>query len=1415
MIHPLIKCIRHSAILGLLWLVILSPFYCSFPAFAVDTFTIWNAGFSKIDVTPSLPVRLSGYASRERPNEGIETPLYVRAIAIKHRNDGDTHLLISVDTIGLPGEFTRTLADLIRNELKLRRSQIVFSSTHTHCAPHLEQGLTNIFATPLNTVELQNAEAYREQLQAAIIQSARLAVANMAPATLEQGQGSVGFAANRRKLQNGRWVGFGVQADAPIDHSVPVLCIRDVQRRIQGVIFNYACHCTTLGGDYFRVHADWAGIATKHLEESNLGAVAICTIGCGADSNPLPCGEAIHAEQHGKSLAEEVQRVLHSNTKTISEPLFSNFDYAGLAFDLPSREELKARLSDPSIHIQRNAQHLLDVYQEHGRLPATYPVPIQTWKFGKQLSMVFLGGEVVVDYALRLKHELNDSNLWVSAYCNDVMGYVCSQRMRQEMGYEYKESGIYYNLPGPWANGTEDLFVRRIHEVLKSDAPESPLEPSDALKSIAVEEGYAVQLVAAEPLVEDPINIAFGPDGKLWVVEMGDYPNGGPDGKSLGKIKYLVDQDQDGNFDKAYVFVDEIAFPTGVQPWRDGVLISAAPNIIYAEDQDSDGKADKLTPLYTGFDLANPQHRINGFSYALDNSYHLASGDNLHEIKSLKTNEVVNVSGCDLQIEPSSGSLAVVSGRSQYVRSQNDWGEWFGSDNSRPMFHYPIDEHYLRRTSKLNVRSNMQQLFDPPSAPPVFPRSKTLERFNDLFASNRFTSACSAIVFRSNKLGDDRNGHVFVCEPVHNLVHEAMLVRDGASYKAERIASQKEAEFLASTDPWFRPVRVVEGSDGMLWVVDMYRQVIEHPEWIPLSWQEQLDLRAGADRGRIYRVVPKAEVDVDKPASLPNVSSKTTTELVSLLDHRVSAVRELAQQALLDRDDKAQVADELRKLVIEGSSQGKIHALWCLHTVDLLVVDDLMNSLKSSEPGVFKNALKIAEQLTFDSSQLDRLCNLALACNDPMVDLQLALSIGSFEAKDKESWTILGNSLIQLLHRDRIDPWLQDAILSSATRYTDPLLAACLDNPNGPNHNVSNRKSAMLDSLLKLGDRDKTGQAESLAVALRHAGDDVSRAMQLAVFCLNANLVDGDSDIQKSLHTELQRVYKMAVQRVTEQAVAPEQMLPSIQLLGRGFGSNDADKEILLSLLSPQVPIESQHAAIRQLIEFYDATAVDALLAKWPNLTEGVRQNLIDQIVRQSSRVNKLLDQIENGAIQANELNPATIQQLLQMGNQTMRVRTSRLLAIDENLDRRALIQTYATSLSTTPSREEGEKHFQRVCAACHVANSEGRSAGPNLKNLTDRSTQALLTSILDPNRAVDPQYRSYIVLLENGETITGAIAQESGNSIIMAQPNGKFATINRSEIEEIKNTNVSLMPEGIQRELDFQAMSDLLEYLK
>ncbi|MCH7727864.1 MAG: dehydrogenase, partial [Planctomycetes bacterium] len=537
---------------------------------------------------------------------------------------------------------------------------------------------------------------------------------------------------------------------------------------------------------------------------------------------------------------------------------------------------------------------------------------------------------------------------------------------------------------------------------LAEERPPAPKSAADALKTIKAP-GMTIELVAAEPLVVDPVAFDWGPDGRLWVVEMRDYPNGlgwkaagDPRGVPGGRVKVLEDVDGDGRYDKATLFLDDIPFPTGIKVWRNGILVTAAPTIFYAEDIDNDGTADKQVILYQGFGEGNQQHRVNGLRWGLDNWLYVGNGDSGGKIKSLKTGKVVNVNGRDLRIRPDENQIETQSGQTQFGRCRDDWGNWFGGNNSNPMWHYVLKDHYLRRNPHIASPNVKKQVSVQPGAAPVYPASRTLARFNDLSRANRFTSACSPIIYRDELISlpeGRRRMQSFVCEPVHNLVHREIVTPQGVTFTSRRLESEKESEFLASTDNWFRPVMIRTGPDGALWIADMYRYVIEHPKWIPKDWQRRLDIRAGDNMGRIYRVYPNDT----KPRKTPKLNQLDTNELVKALDSPNGWQRDMAQQMLIWRGDRSAVARLEALAAGADRPTARLHALCTLDGLKAIRPQVLIRSLKDNHAGVRRHAIRLSESLVNDSGELGDAIVGRFDDTDALVQMQLAYSLGSWK----------------------------------------------------------------------------------------------------------------------------------------------------------------------------------------------------------------------------------------------------------------------------------------------------------------------------------------------------------------------------------------------------------------------------------
>lgn len=1371
-----------------------------------------RAGAAKENITPDEPLRLSGYASRTTPHEGVDTPLWVRALAID-AGEQPTCVLLSVDTIGLPGSLVTDVANALRERHGLQRSQIAVACTHSHVAPHIAGALTNLFHEPLSDEERAATERYTKRVQQAMVEAASEAVESLRPASIAHATGSADFAINRRVLRDGTWSGFG-ETNGPVDHTVDCLRITGAEGEIIAVAFNYACHCTTLGGDHNRVGGDWAGYAAARLESAG-DLVALCTIGCGADANPNPRGTLEMAQQHGEQLALEVRRILSQPMQPVGAVTQTTFGYAGLPSELPTREELQAEVNSDDVSRRRNAQRMLEVIDRKGRLPATYPMPIQTWQFGDALTMVFLGGEVVVDYALRLKREIEQGAVWVTAYANDVFAYVASERMRDEGGYEVDRSMDYYAQPGRWASGTEDLIIREVHGQLERGSAKGDLSAEEARECFKLQDGWQVELVASEPQIADPVSLAFAPDGRVWVAEMGDYPGVEEDGRGTGRVKILEDRDSDGRYEHATVFLEGLSFPTGVYPWEKGAIISAAPDIFYAEDTDGDGAADHRQALVRGFAEANPQHRVNGFSAGLDGWLYFSGGDDLDSIAVSATAQTLHASGHDLALDPRTGQVRLESGATQFGRYRNDWGEWFGGNNSRPIWHYAIPQRYLGNTSGLNVRSKIE-LLTPNVAPPVFSATDVAARFNDLFAAGRFTSACSPAPVRDDRLrrelldadaepNDPRVDVALICEPVHNLVHRAILEPDGAGLAGRRHRADHEREWLSSTDQWFRPVQALPAPDGSVWIVDMYRQTIEHPQWIPDDWQAQLDLRAGETRGRIWRVFP-----ADRSAEPATASHTIASTAVTALGHPSGLVRDWATASLAS-SVTAETVHELRAVIAQSpSAAARLHALSALQQSGRLDADSVTRSLADGHSGIVCHALRLSELLQPHDRQLKDAVLRAAEHPDPAVRQQAALTIGLWSGEDA------ARVLARIALRDAQDPLIIDSVLCNASPRIWLLLDALQECTAEKKRQWSSAGGQhLLRGLLSLAARaDGPRLNRWVSDRLRDAD---SSGWQMELIDAWTRVAASRDELLKSFDGAEQLVH-----RIDEIANAPadpnqsvEKQITKVQLIAAGIQNQVGLVPQLLQFLTPEHPERVQVEAALALVQRRDEESQQMVLDRLPTWEPRVQTVALDAMMQRHEGMLRLLDAMETGKLSPQLLDSSFRQRLLQQGNKTIRVRAERLLDVGPTQERRAVLDEYGSRARKGGDAEEGRKAFERSCASCHRVGELGHAVGPDLASLGNRSTEALLIATLDPNSAVEARFRPLTILTRDGRLLTGVVTEQSVGSITLIRPNGLVDVVDRSEIEQLRSGERSLMPDNLEKDLTPQDVANVIAYIQ
>lgn len=988
-----------------------------------------------------------------------------------------------------------------------------------------------------------------------------------------------------------------------------------------------------------------------------------------------------------------------------------------------------------------------------------------------------------------------------------------------------------------------------------------PLTPTESIKKFSLKPGYALELVAHEPNIADPVALAFDEKSRMYVVEMIDYSEQSEE--HLGTIKLLEDKDGDGFYETSVRFATGLSWPTAIACYDQGVFVGAAPEILYLKDTDGDGIADIKRKVFTGFGRGNVQGLVNSFRWGLDNRlYGQTSVSGGLIISSTRPDdEPINLSGKDFSFDPERLDLRIECGGGQHGMSFDDYGNRFTCHNSDNLQAFLYEQRYEQSKQLVPLPPSRCSIAIDGAQASVF-RTSPVEPWRILRTKLRvsgvapgllegggrpsgyFTSATGVTIYNGNQM-PDLYGQAFIADVGSNLVHRKRLSRDGIGWKGERI--DVESEFIASSDTWFRPVQFANAPDGCLYILDFYREVIEHPQSLPTAIKRHLDLTNGRDKGRIYRLRDTRQ-SVQYRSDLSSYSMQQLMDTLSHPNgwHRETA-RRLAWQKLSNQQDPSKIQSywhdleattTLRQLHLSG--QGRAGGL---DTLALLVLSkepprDLEFWLGNHDPNVRAAAIRLLEPLALQHPELLKKLYRMSTDVDIGVRFQLALTMSLFPKEEADS-TDRRDAIQNLLNQMTLDSAYRASVANLIQPHAIPIMKEYLEKwgsiteaGQGGNVQLSERSTIgpayevlgyCFASVAGTDDLNEFDRAWGRIIGEYHAPLDLDKestnnnvALQLL-----QGLLDGLSTKRgftaeslreyPMLHASVSQLITSSISYLKETKNPLEARLHAIRSL-RWASDSDA-LESYYALLSPTQPIEIQEKALEGLGRFHDAMTATGILDRYRAFTPGMRGRTIDLLMRRSNWLDQLLNHLEQGKVDWGDFSTSQRTALRNHSNQTIRERVARYFE-SLSTDRSKIIAEYQKALSLTGNVANGKGLFVKLCASCHKADGVGYEVGPNLVAFRYRGPEAILQNVLDPNREVNPMYLSFNVMTDDETTHSGMIESESRDVLNLTRGGEYRDTVLRSKIAEMKSSQVSIMPEGFENQLDHQAMADLLAYL-
>ena len=1447
-----------------------------------------RAGAAQRDITPAAGLEIQHYF---RTSVGVHDPLFARCLYLED-DAGNSVAIVCLDLIF--GEFDACdqLRERIRMESGIPNTLINFSHTHSSAALG-PRGRT--------CVSNDEGSAWNDATLDAIIQITKEAKERAESVSLRVGRATSHVGFNRRLLnQDTGHVYMGVNRAGPIVPWVNVLVAESKETgKPISVLFETAGHPVIVPHTTKKTSADFPGAAVKRIrEELGNDVIAMFGQGCGGNINGFPLRSSYtNAVSQGRDLGDSVLKAIEDSDPIESDTFTVKFATASLpSRPLPTEQQLDEWLANNKDNPDRvNQLNKMRDLISRGEQPPPRRLDAYAVMFGDEWVLTTLPHEMFCQYELWIDENAPFKQSMTFAYTNGYEGYIAvdeAWRMGHKGGYEAASlpnwgGQVHTKHFGPPAVGSEKIIKNTLISLWPqgaakpqpdpiqpaADAPQ-PMTPEESASKMRLPEGFRIDLVASEPLIEDPSCIAFDERGQMFVCELHGYNvEGHIDVTELNKtgvldmkvrrvrweflggkiadeaakrqygvVKMLTDIDGDGVMDKAEVWAKDLPPCYGLVPARGGIIVVCAPDIVYLADRDGDGKPDVRETLFTGFRSRELERGINNPRWGLDNWIYVGAGGNGGTITGPHLAEPVELRHSDFRIKPDGSAIEPVNGRvGTFGLTINDVGDRFPSTGGRPaMYALPLPYHYLTRnpnvampeTNYYAATYNRGYRISDPHPWRVRRRQDPawVKFYGDRETnSNFFSGGCSNEFYGDTLFPETYRGNIFYCEPSLNMVHRCVVNRDGAGYRGHRAASEQQSEFLASTDQWFRPMNLRVGPEGALYIVDMYREIIEDYSAIPRFLQQQYGLNKGGDHGRIWRLAPESSTT----RRMDDLTSLSDAELVRTTGHPNRWRRQTAQRLLIERNAVSAAPLLSKRLRTTASPQAKIHALYTLEGLGALRAADAAVALSDEHYGVRMHALRLSERwLDSDETLMAQVIKMTND-DDPSVRLQVAMTVG--QSRDVRAV----DALLTLARQNGSERWMATAILSSARGRAGKLLTGLLQQTGlskdalplmrplaatlARGRNVPGM-SRMLTTLAGLDHEIQTACLSGLV-------DGVPRGNQALLespdgWASLARFLQSESQALRELATklavhlplannaQLKIIFTKAVEQALDEQGTLEQRRQALQVLASA--PYDVLAPVATRLLDASQPPALQLAAVASLGSCVDKRVGVALLADWPSYTPGVRQAVMKTLFARISRLPALLDALENQMIGPGEITAIGREQLITSRDQDIASRARMLLTnptADAELQRR--IDIYQKALSKPRNIDRGKQVFVDNCLACHKLNDEGHDIGPRLGTIINRPDETILLDLLDPSGRIEPEYRSYIVETEDGDIFTGILASESPTSVTLRQEKGMNESILRKDIKFIRASSVSLMPSNLPELISPQDVADLIAFLR